>query len=130
MSATPRAVHGMPAVCQAIVARGLVSAGLLAVALAVYAEPPSYTECAAYFFMAANAKGMGEFDDYYRSGEFAYNHAVRLSGAPEALEQFNRASQSINELIERNWNYFERADERYGVLCADLYREATRPAIP
>ena len=50
--------------------------------------------------------------------------------APEALEQFNRASQSLNELIERNWNYFERADERYGVLCADLYREATRPAIP
>jgi len=127
---TSRAIHGLSAGNRALAARGLVSAGLLAAALAVHAEPPSYTECAAYFFMAANAKGMDEFDDYYRSGEFAYNHAVRLAGAPEALAQFNRASQSINELIERNWNYFERADERYGVLCADLYREANRPALP
>ncbi|MGR9090913.1 MAG: hypothetical protein ACU85U_10075 [Gammaproteobacteria bacterium] len=111
--------------------RGLVATCLLAAAVAVHAQaPPRYSDCAAYFFMAANAKGMGEFDRYYRSGEFAYNHAVQLAGERAALEQFNHASLLINELIERNWNLFERADERYGVVCADLYREATGPEIP
>lgn len=131
MNPTAHAVHGVAAAGRSALLRGVISAGLLAVAAAGYARtPPGDAECAAYFFMAANAKGMGEFDDYYRSGEFAYNRAVQITGAAEALERFNRASQSINELIDRNWNYFERADERYGVLCADLYREATRPAIP
>ncbi len=104
---------------------------LLAAAAIVYAQtPPPYTDCAAYFFMAANAKGIGEFDRYYRSGEFAYNRAVKDAGAAQALEQFNFASEALNELIERNWNLFDRADKRYGVICADLYREANRPEIP
>lgn len=133
MNFAARAVHGTRSVCLSALRSGAITAGLLAVAAAGYARtPPSNAECAAFFFMAANAKSMGEFDDYYRAGEFAYNRAVERAGATGALEQFNQASQSINELIERNWNYFARADERYGVLCADLYREATRPrpAIP
>lgn len=126
-----RRAPGTPASRRSSTGTRVFSAGLLIVAAATPAQtPPADAECAAYFFMAANANGMGEFDDYYRSGEFAYNRAVRVAGASAALEQFNRASQSINELIERNWNYFERADERYGVLCADLYREANLPAVP
>lgn len=128
MSFGTRATDGTRTASLSALSRGLAIAGLLAVAAAGYARtPPGDAECAAYFFMAANAKSMGEFDDYYRAGEFAYNRAVELTDATGALEQFNRASQSINELIERNWNYFERADERYGVLCADRYREANRP---
>lgn len=84
-----------------------------------------YAACSAYFFMAANAKGMDEFDPYYRSGEFAYNRVVELVGSGQALENFNRASTAINELIEREWQQFERADNRYGVICADIYRAAT-----
>lgn len=86
-----------------------------------------YADCSAYFFMAANAKPMTTFDGYYRAGEFAYNKAVQLVGEPMALERFNGASMSINELIERNWSAFKKADDRYGVICADIFRDATNP---
>jgi len=87
-----------------------------------------YADCSAYFFMAANAKGMREFDQYYRSGEFAYNRAVRAVGKREALADFNAASKTINDLIDRQWNRFNLADDRYAVRCADIFREANTPA--
>ncbi len=131
MNPAVRTVRGTSSVCRQALRCGAVAASLLAIAPTGYARtPPDDAECAAYFFMAANAKDMGEFDDYYRAGEFAYNRVVHVAGAAAAIEQFNHASQSINELIERNWNYFERADERYSVLCADLYRAANRPTMP
>lgn len=124
--------HGRTAAGRLLVSgRNVVATLLLAAAATLNAQtPPPYTDCAAYFFMAANVKGIGEFDRYYRSGEFAYNHAVKVGGEAKALEQFNLASQALSELIERNWNLFDRADKRYGVICADLYREANRPEIP
>ena len=131
MSSVRDMYRGTRAVRVPAIGGGFAAICLLAAAAAVHGQTPQrYADCAAYFFMAANAKGMGEFDGYYRSGEFAYNRAVQLAGEAGALEQFGRASQSVNELIERNWNLFERADERYGVVCADLYREATAPEIP
>jgi hypothetical protein len=83
--------------------------------------------CSAYFFMAANTKPMDEFNDYYSGGEFAYNGAVKLVGEGAALEQFNEASSEVIELIDRKWNDFNKADERYEVICADLLREANDP---
>lgn len=86
-----------------------------------------YAGCSAYFFMAANAREMGEFDAYYTAGEYAYNLAVGMVGDVVALEKFNASSTEISELIERNWQEFHRADERYGVVCADLKRSAHNP---
>ena len=87
----------------------------------------SATQCSAYFFMAANAKSINEFDRYYSAGEFVYNGAVELVGEQSALAKFNDASGEINELIDRNWLNFGKADDRYGVVCADLLRDATNP---
>jgi hypothetical protein len=90
-------------------------------------EADKYVDCSAYFFMAANAKAMGEFDRYYSAGEYAYNQATRLVGKSRALERFNAASSGINELIGRNWTEFGKADDQYGVVCADIMRDATTP---
>ena len=86
-----------------------------------------YVDCSAYFFMAANVKAMSEFNEYYSAGEFAYNTAVRLNGEDAALERFNTSTGSINKLIERNWLEFGKADTKYGVVCADILRDANRP---
>ncbi len=86
-----------------------------------------YVDCSAYFFMAANVKAMGEFNEFYTAGEFAYNTAVRMYGEDAALERFNTSTGSINELIERNWLEFGKADTKYGVVCADILRDANKP---
>ena len=90
-------------------------------------SPELAVRCSAYFFMAANAKSMDEFNDYYAGGEYAYNDAVKLIGETAALEKFNAATSEINELIDRKWIDFDKADERYGVICADVLREANNP---
>ncbi len=91
------------------------------------ADASAYADCSAYFFMAANANPMGEFDGYYTSGEYAYNRAVQLVGERDALARFNVASGEINTLIDRDWTAFNLAEDRYGVICADIFREATNP---
>lgn len=92
-----------------------------------YPDARTFADCSAYFFMAANAKSMGEFSDYYESGEYAYNRAVQLLGERQALDRFNAASSEINELIERNWSAFSKADDRFEVVCGDVFREARNP---
>lgn len=89
--------------------------------------PDRYVDCSAYFFMAANAKAIEEFNVYYTAGEYAFNQAVRTMGEPDALERFNAVSLEINELIERRWVAFKKADDRYGVVCADILRDASDP---
>ena len=116
----------------AAISRAWSGVALIAAVLACAHAAPTedantYATCSAYFFMAANANSMGEFDAFYRSGEFAYNHAVRLVGEEQTLERFNAASTELNELIDRQWNRFELADARYGVVCADIYRDALNP---
>ena len=86
-----------------------------------------YVDCSAYFFMAANVKAMGEFNNYYMAGEFAYNTAVLMYGEAAALEQFNTSTSSIQKLIERNWLEFGKADTKYGVACAHILRDANKP---
>ncbi|MFT4580344.1 MAG: hypothetical protein ACI915_003823 [Gammaproteobacteria bacterium] len=104
---------------------------LFALGVCCYADelktPELAARCSAYFFMAANTKSMGQFNDYYSGGEYAYNGAVNLVGADAALSQFNEASSEIIELIDRKWTNFGKADERYGVICADILREANNP---
>jgi len=86
-----------------------------------------YVDCSAYFFMAANVRGMAEFNTYYAAGEFGYNTGVRAVGEAAALKRFNLATANINELIGRNWLEFGKADDKYGVVCADIWREANVP---
>ena len=86
-----------------------------------------YVDCSAYFFMAANAKGLAEFNKYYAGGEFSYNAGVRAVGSAAALDQFNVATANISELIGRKWLEFGKADDKYGVVCADFLRDANKP---
>ena len=87
----------------------------------------SAVRCSAYFFMAANANSMQEFDRYYSAGEYAYNGAVKLVGEETALSKFNDATGEINTLIDRDWLNFDEAENRYSVICADLLRDANNP---
>ncbi len=86
-----------------------------------------HVDCSAYFFMAANAKGMAEFNAYYAAGEYGYNTGVREVGEAAALARFNLTTNAITELIGRKWIDFQKADDKYGVVCADILREANKP---
>ena len=100
------------------------------VAVHVFANDESaerHVDCSAYFFMAANVKSMAEFSTYYAGGEYGYNIGVRAVGETKALERFNLTSNSIAKLIGRNWLQFDKADEKYGVICADILRAANNP---
>ncbi|HCU89605.1 MAG TPA: hypothetical protein DGR97_06670 [Gammaproteobacteria bacterium] len=96
-------------------------------AFAIDETAERHIDCSAYFFMAANVKSMAEFSAYYAGGEYGYNIGVRAVGETRALERFNRTSNSIGKLIGRNWLQFGKADEKYGVICADIFRAANRP---
>ncbi|MDP6184276.1 MAG: hypothetical protein QF609_10705 [Gammaproteobacteria bacterium] len=112
----------------ALIMLGVLSAN----SVAAGSEPETaiadrYVVCSAYFFMAARVKAVGEFDGYFSAGEYAFNQAVRLIGKRTALDLFNAASTEINELIERRWVDFAKADDRYDVVCADIFRDASSP---
>lgn len=107
---------------------GIIPAVYAAASMAQKPEAADrYADCSAYFFMAANANAMDEFNNYYTAGEYAFNQTIRLVGKAGALERFNAASTKINELIERRWVDFAKADDRYGVICADILRDASDP---
>jgi hypothetical protein len=120
----PRAPIHLRSIGTACIALLLLSAAVVA---DEYADARTFADCSAYFFMAANAKSMGEFSGYYESGEYAYNRAVQLLGERQALDRFNSTSSEINELIERDWSAFGKADDRYEVVCGDVFREARNP---
>jgi hypothetical protein len=57
--------------------------------------PGSIVNYSAYFFMAANAKGMDKFNSYFVGGEYAYNGAVKPVGRDIALSKFNDAAGKL-----------------------------------
>ncbi|MEM7467284.1 MAG: hypothetical protein AAF387_10405 [Pseudomonadota bacterium] len=76
--------------------------------------------CAAYFFSAANAKGVAEYERYYGAGEYSFNLAVSLIGESVSLSDFNVASKNINQLMERRWSEFHKVDSEYSDRCHKL----------
>ena len=73
--------------------------------------------CAAYFFSAARAKEMTEYEMLYGAGEYAFNLAVASSNEAEALEHFNKASTHINHVMQKRWSDFYKVDEQYALKC-------------
>lgn len=76
--------------------------------------------CSAYFFSAANAKGVAEYETLYGSGEYTFNLSVSAIGNAAALKTFNAASEEINRLMQKRWSDFYKVDDHYGEQCAAL----------
>lgn len=76
--------------------------------------------CSAYFFSAANAKGVAAYEGFYGAGEYVFNIAVSGIGNEQALEHFNSASKQINSLMQRRWTDFYKVDEHYESQCVAL----------
>ena len=76
--------------------------------------------CSAYFFSAANAKGVADYESLYGSGEYTVNLAVSAIGNDAALKQFNVSSENINRLMQKRWSDFYKVDEHYREQCAAL----------
>ena len=76
--------------------------------------------CAAYFFMAANAKGVADFERNYSAGELAYNESVRRIGNDLTLQEFNDASKEMNGIMNRRWVDFTLVEGKYAATCSDI----------
>lgn len=76
--------------------------------------------CSAYFFSAANAKGVADYETLYGSGEYTFNLAVSAVGNEAALEKFNVSSENVNRLMQKRWSDFYKVDEYYAEQCAAL----------
>lgn len=76
--------------------------------------------CSAYFFSAANAKGVADYEVNYGSGEYTFNIAVSAIGNQAALGHFNSSSERINQLMQKRWSDFYKVDEQYTEQCHAL----------
>ena len=106
-------------------------------ALSVSATEPSQQEraliehaasCAAYFFSAARAKEMTEYESLYGAGEYAFNLAVAAGTEADALQYFNRASTHINQVMQKRWADFYKVDEHYAPKCEKLRHASEQQA--
>ena len=76
--------------------------------------------CAAYYFAAARARGMSEYETLYDAGEYAFNSAVTAVEEASALEHFNNASTHINHVMQKRWVDFYKVDDQYAEKCKKL----------
>lgn len=104
----------------------LVAIALLSLSSAVLSENDSVelgghaASCSAYFFSAANAKGVAAYEGLYGAGEYTFNVAVTAIGNEQALKHFSSASEQINSLMQRRWTDFYKVDEHYESRCVAL----------
>ena len=82
--------------------------------------------CAAYYFAAARARGMSEYETLYDAGEYAFNIAVTAVEEASALEHFNNASTHINHVMQKRWVDFYKVDEQYAEKCEKLLAASQR----
>ena len=78
------------------------------------------SSCAAYFFSAARAKEMTEYETLYDAGEYAFNLAVAAVDEATALQHFNLASTHINQVMQKRWTDFYKVEEQYATKCEKL----------
>lgn len=76
--------------------------------------------CAAYFFSAANAKGVAEYEKFYQAGEYAFNISVAALDNEAALQAFGSASKEINTLMQRRWSDFYKVEREFEPKCKKL----------
>ncbi len=97
-------------------------------------EGYTHTDCAAYFFATAHAKGITHYDQAYTSGEYLMNLAILAQGRSAASAALDAASAHLYQVIEHDWANVARLDEQYAVLCEDLVlteqrRRRTAPSL-
>ena len=78
--------------------------------------------CAAYYFSAARAKGVREYETLYGAGEYCFNLAVTAADESIALQHFNQASTHINHVMQKRWTDFHKVDEQYALRCEKLFK--------
>ena len=78
--------------------------------------------CAAYFYSAAYANGVSQYESFYGAGEYSFNLAVTAADETQALASFNQASKEINQLMGKSWADFHKVAEQYGPKCDKLMR--------
>ena len=78
--------------------------------------------CAAYFYSAAYANGVSQYESFYGAGEYSFNLAVTAADEGQALASFNQASKEINQLMGKSWADFHKVEEYFGPKCDKLMR--------
>ena len=84
------------------------------------AEATRHARCAAYYFNATQAKGMGEYERLYRAGEAAFNRASRVLGRERTDRLIGDASLEMKQLIAGDWRRFALIEARYEEQCQRL----------
>ncbi len=77
-------------------------------------------QCAAYFFNAAKAKPMAEYDTLYSAGEQAFNRAARVLGRETVDRLMGDAAAEITATMGNDWLNFARVDARFDRHCNEL----------
>lgn len=79
-----------------------------------------FAECAAYFFNAAKAKPMSEYETLYGTAEDAFNRAKRSLGSEGAERLMADASSQISAIMGGDWLNFDRVETRFGGHCVEV----------
>ena len=87
-------------------------------------ERPTFGACAAYFFTAARGHPAPFYDSYYSAGEFSLNAAVLLHGAQEGNRMMEKASATMMDEMDRDWQKIRVLDLRHAPPCEALMRDA------
>jgi len=87
-------------------------------------ERPSFGACAAYFFTAARGHPAPFYDSYYSAGEFSLNAAVLLHGAQDGNRMMEKASATMMDEMDRDWQKIRVLDLRHAPPCEALLRDA------
>ncbi len=87
-------------------------------------ERPSFSECAAYFFLAARGHPAPLYDGFYSAGEFSLNAAVLLHGAQPANHAMEEASAKMMTEIKQDWQNIAVLVRNHAPSCEALLRDA------
>ena len=87
-------------------------------------------ECAAYFFIAARADAVTEFETHFQTGEFAFNLLIASVGQDEARVRYDEGHNRVVQKMDGQWAKFEQTRDHYRQRCgrlAEAARDASNP---
>lgn len=84
------------------------------------AEARDLAQCAAYYYNAAKAKPMAEYEDLFSAGEQSFNRAAHVLGIETAGRVMGDAAAEMTATIGNDWQNFARIDARFDRHCNEL----------
>ena len=84
------------------------------------AQARELAQCAAYFYNAAKAKPMAEYDALFSAGEQSFNRAARVLGRDTVERVMGDAAAEITATIGNDWLNFARVEARFDRSCNKL----------